>query len=74
MSNIPLPMALFSAKDGKIQLQLKLVDETLWLTQWQIAELYEKTPPTIIEHLKNIYEEGELSIICPQDNLAPKNK
>jgi hypothetical protein len=55
MSNIPLPMALFSAKDGKIQLQLKLVDETLWLTQWQIAELYEKTPPAINELLKNIY-------------------
>lgn len=55
-----LPMALFSSEDGQIHLQLKLVDETLWLTQRQIAQLYEKTPPTINEHLKNIYEEGEL--------------
>lgn len=55
-----LPMALFTSEDGQIRLQLKLVDETLWLTQRQMADLYEKSPPTINEHLKNIYEEGEL--------------
>lgn len=55
-----LPIALFTSEDGQIRLQLKLVDETLWLTQRQIADLYEKSPPTINEHLKNIYEDGEL--------------
>lgn len=61
MSQAPLPMEIFTSEDGSIRLQLKVVDDTLWLTQRQIAELFEKTPPTISEHLKNIYEEGELA-------------
>ncbi|MBE9397653.1 virulence RhuM family protein [Pontibacterium sp. N1Y112] len=55
-----LPMEIFTSEDGSIRLQLKLVDDTLWLTQRQIAELYEKSPKTISEHLVNIYDEGEL--------------
>ncbi len=60
MTQTHLPMALFTSEDGRVRLQLKLEDETLWLTQKQLAELFGKTPPTINEHLKNIYEEGEL--------------
>lgn len=56
----PLPLALFTSEDGKVQLQLKLVDDTLWLTQRQIAELFERSPKTISEHISNIYDEGEL--------------
>lgn len=52
--------ALFTSVDGKIRLQIRLLDGTLWLTQKQLSELYEKSVPTINEHLKNIYEEGEL--------------
>lgn len=55
-----LPLALFTSEDGKVQLQLKLVDDTLWLTQRQIAELFERSPKTISEHISNIYDEGEL--------------
>ena len=55
-----LPMALFTSDDGLVRLQLTLSDETLWLTQRQIAELYEKSPKTISEHINNIYDEGEL--------------
>lgn len=61
MAQTNLPMALFISEDGRVRLQLKLEDETLWLTQKQLAELFEKTPPTINEHLKNIYAEGELA-------------
>lgn len=60
MRQAPLPMEIFTSEDGSIRLQLKVVDDTLWLTQRQLAELFEKSPPTINEHLKNIYEEGEL--------------
>ena len=60
MSLSALPMEIFTSEDGSIRLQLKLVDDTLWLTQRQIAELYEKSPKTISEHLVNIYDEGEL--------------
>ncbi len=56
-----LPLALFTSSNGKIQLQVRLQDETLWITQRQLAELFGKTPPTINEHLKNIFNEGELA-------------
>ncbi|WP_250658697.1 RhuM family protein [Alkalimarinus coralli] len=55
-----LPIALFTSQDGKTRLQIRLQDDTLWLSQKQIAELFEKSPKTISEHLVNIYDEGEL--------------
>lgn len=61
MTQPNLPMALFTSEDGRVRLQLKLEDETLWLTQKQLAELFEKSPKTISEHLNNIYDEGELA-------------
>ncbi len=51
---------LYHAEDGKTQIQVKLQDETVWLTQAQMAELFQRNIPTINEHIKNIYEEGEL--------------
>jgi len=56
----PLPLALFTSPDGNTRLEIRLEDETLWLTQKQIAELFEKSPKTISEHLQNIYDEAEL--------------
>ncbi len=55
-----LPLALFMSVDGKTRIEIRLQDDTLWLTQRQIADLYEKSPKTISEHLNNIYDEGEL--------------
>lgn len=54
------PLAMFTSNDGKTRLQIRLQDDSLWLTQKQIADLFERSTPTINEHLKNIYEEGEL--------------
>lgn len=51
---------LYKAPDGKIQLDVKLEDETVWLTPVQMAELFDKARPTILEHIKNVYDEGEL--------------
>ena len=56
-----LPLALFNSDDGRVRLQLKLADETLWLTQKQLAHLFEKSSKTISEHLNNIYQDAELS-------------
>lgn len=56
----PLPLALFTNESGSVRLEIKLQDETLWLTQKQIAQLFEKSPKTISEHLTNIYDDGEL--------------
>jgi len=52
---------LFISNDGQVQLDLKLEQETLWLTQAQIAELFTVKPQNITMHLKNIYEEQELT-------------
>lgn len=61
MNESDLPLALFTSADGKTRIEIRLQDDSLWLTQRQIAALYEKSPSTVNEHLKNIYEEGELT-------------
>ncbi|MTI85541.1 MAG: virulence RhuM family protein [Firmicutes bacterium] len=50
----------YQTEDGRTRVECRFVDETLWLTQALMAELYQKDVRTINEHLKNIYEEGEL--------------
>ena len=51
---------LYTAPDGEVRLEVFLQDETLWLTQNAIAELFDVTKSTISEHLKNIYDSSEL--------------
>jgi hypothetical protein len=63
MSDEPLPnseIILYQTEDGRTRVQCRFVNETLWLSQALIAELFEKDVRTINEHLVNIYEEGEL--------------
>lgn len=57
---------LFKAENGKVNIDVYFQDETLWLTQKAIAELFEKGRSTITEHLKKIFEEGELEeqVVC----------
>ncbi|MDD4352064.1 MAG: virulence RhuM family protein [Candidatus Gracilibacteria bacterium] len=52
---------LYNSPEGEVKLQVFLQDETLWLTQKMMAELFDVSIPTINEHLKNIFESGELS-------------
>ena len=51
---------LYQTEDGQAKIQVKLEDETVWLTQKQMAMLFDKGIPTINEHIKNIFKEGEL--------------
>ncbi len=53
-------LILYTTEDGKTGLQVVLNDETVWLTQKQMAELFQKNVRTINEHIKNIFREGEL--------------
>ena len=53
-------VVLYEAKDGTTKLDVKLVEETVWLSQKQMSELFEKNVRTISEHIKNIYHEQEL--------------
>ena len=52
---------LYTTEDGQAKLQVKIEDETVWLTQKQMAILFDKGIPTINEHITNIFKEGELN-------------
>jgi hypothetical protein len=51
---------LYETEDGSTRVECRFVEDTLWLTQALMAELFQKDVRTINEHLKNAYEEGEL--------------
>ena len=52
---------LYQTEDGRTRLQVKLQENTVWLTQKQLAELFQKDVRTINEHIQNILAEGELN-------------
>ncbi len=51
---------LYQSSDGQLQLNISLEQDTVWLTQAQMAELFEKDVRTINEHIGNVFTEGEL--------------
>ena len=51
---------LYQTGDGQVKLEVRLQNETVWLTQQMIAELFQTTVPNISIHIRNIYAEGEL--------------
>lgn len=51
---------IYQSEDGNIRLDVKLEEKTVWLTQQQMAELYGSSRTNVVEHIKHIYEEGEL--------------
>jgi hypothetical protein len=55
-------IVIYETSRKEVKLDVQLEDETVWLTQKQMAELFDKGIPTINEHIKNIYKEGELEI------------
>ncbi|MDO8873987.1 MAG: virulence RhuM family protein [Methanoregula sp.] len=64
-SNLPTHQSnflLYTAADGKVKVDVLIKDETVWLTQKAIAELFGVKIPAISKHLANIYETGELQL------------
>lgn len=51
---------IYQSEDGLTHIDVKLEDETIWLTQQQMTELFQSSRTNIVEHIKNIYSEGEL--------------
>jgi hypothetical protein len=51
---------IYQSEDGQTKIETRLEDETIWLTQAQLCELFQKSKPTISEHIKHIFEEEEL--------------
>ena len=53
-------VVIFKDSEGETQLDVKLDDETVWLTTYQMARLFNKARPTVLGHINNAYYEGEL--------------
>ena len=53
-------LILYTTEDGRSQINLRAKDETVWLTQLEMAELFDATKQNISLHLKNVFEDGEL--------------
>ncbi len=69
-SPVPAPsggeLILYQTEDGRTRLQVRMQGETVWLTQAQMAELFQRERSVITKHIRNIFEEGELveSAVC----------
>jgi hypothetical protein len=68
---------IYQNQDGNIKIDVRLQEETVWLTQAQMGQLFGKDKRTISEHISNIYSEGELGknatvrkfrIVAPDNN------
>jgi hypothetical protein len=59
--NVPRSdLILYQTEDGRTRIQVRMEDETVWLTQKLMSELFQKDVRTINEHIRNIFQEGEL--------------
>ncbi|QIH35548.1 RhuM family protein [Sphingobacterium sp. DR205] len=59
-------LLIYQSEDGVTRIETRLEGETVWLTQAQMADLFQKGRTTITEHIKHIFEEGELEeeVVC----------
>jgi hypothetical protein len=53
-------LVLYQTEDGQTRIEVHLLDETVWLNQDQMGELFDKDKRTISEHIRNLFKEGEL--------------
>ena len=60
LSEIRSEILIYQTENGRTRIDVRLEDETVWLSQKLMAELFQKDVRTINEHIKNIYSEGEL--------------
>lgn len=52
---------IYQGENGETHIEVKFTGDTVWLSQQQMAELYQTTRPNIVQHIRNIYEDGELA-------------
>ncbi len=60
MNNEKGNIVIYQTEDGQTHIEVKMEDDTLWLTQAQLVELYQTSKSNVSEHIKHIFEEGEL--------------
>jgi hypothetical protein len=52
---------IYKTEDGKTDIKVRFENEDVWLSQQQMAELYQTSRTNVVEHIKHIFEEGELT-------------
>ena len=75
MENKQSAFILFKTEDDKISVDVRFADETVWLSQEQMAQLFGKARSTITEHIQNIFKEGELNeeVVCRNFRLTTQH-
>jgi len=63
---------IYQTDDGSTKIDVRFEDDTVWLTQQQLCELYQTSKSNISEHIKHIFEEGELDENSEQLPLTVK--
>lgn len=53
-------IVIYQSVDGQTKIDVRFENETVWLTQQQMAELFQTSRTNVVEHIQHIYEEGEL--------------
>lgn len=61
MENSPSSFIIFKTEDEKVSVDVRFEDETVWLSQEQIAALFGKSRSTVTEHIGNVFKESELN-------------
>ncbi len=61
---------IYQSESGQTRLEVRLVDETVWLTQAQMAELFQTSANNISLHLKNIFEDKELEEMATAEDFS----
>lgn len=62
-------IVIYQTEDGRVGLNVMFEDETVWLTQQQMAELFQTSRTNVVEHIRHIYEEGELDEVSTCRNF-----
>ena len=66
---------IYQNTEGDIKIDVRLEEETVWLTQDQMAALFGKARTTITEHIQNVFKEGELTdeVVCRNFRLTTQH-
>jgi len=66
---------IYKNQEGNIKIDVRLEEETVWLTQEQMANLFGKARTTITEHIQNVFKEGELNeeVVCRNFRLTTQH-
>ena len=60
--NIDNQIVIYQTEDGLTKIEVRLENDSVWLSQQQMADLYQTSRTNVVEHIKHIYEEQELDI------------